>query len=409
MKKVWVINQYASLPTTGIGGRHRHLSRELAERGYKVTLVAARWTHIEREEADTDAAPENEIFEGFRFLRIPVSKYKHAHDKKRILNWFSFAFRLIRLPKKLEEVPDVIIYSSPSLIGYLGAYRLAKKYQAKIIFEVRDIWPLSLVQVGKISERHPFIRFMGWLEGFAYKKSDKVISNLREAYRHMEAHGMESSKFLWVPNGASIPELEEKCPAPNDLVAAFKSQEFSVVYTGTVGFANSLETLVRTAELVKDRKEIHFNVVGLGQRMEEIRRMVKLRGLDNFHFWPPVKKSQVQSVLTLSDVCYIGLTKDPLFRYGVSPNKLFDYLFASRPIIYAIDSGNYKPVSEAGVGFEVEPENPNEVAAAIVQIYEMSEQERREMGGNGRNEVIVKYNYASLAKSLDKIIVELTG
>lgn len=98
-KTVWIINQYGSLPSTGIGGRHRHLSRELAQLGHSVTLISARWTHTTRDEAAADNAPELEIFEGFRFLRIPVKKYKDAHNKKRILNWFAFAWRIRKLEK----------------------------------------------------------------------------------------------------------------------------------------------------------------------------------------------------------------------------------------------------------------------------------------------------------------------
>jgi len=225
----------------------------------------------------------------------------------------------------------------------------------------------------------------------------------------MEAHGLEPSKFTWIPNGASIPELDSKQPAPDELVSEFESQGFSVVYAGTVGAANSLETLVQAAEILKDRPEIHFNIVGLGQRLPEIQSMAEKRGLKNLHIWPPVKKNQVQSVLALSDACYIGLTKDPLFQYGVSPNKLFDYLYASRPIVYAIDSGEYRPVSEAGVGFEVEPENPAEVASAIARIYEMPRHEREKMGSKGRLEVMEKYNYVSLAETLKKVIVGLIG
>ena len=156
-KNLWIINQYGSLLSNGIG-RHRYLSKELTLLGYNVSLISARWSHVTKDEDLAMSAPELEVFEDFKFLRIPAIKYKNAHDKKRILNEFYFAFKLLGIENKLKEKPDYIIYSSPSLIGYLSAYRLAKKYHAKIFFEVRDIWPLTPIQAGGYSPKTPFIR-----------------------------------------------------------------------------------------------------------------------------------------------------------------------------------------------------------------------------------------------------------
>ena len=207
MKTVWIINQYGSLPSDGLGGRHRHLSRELAKAGYNVTLVASRWTHLTTNDAVSKDAPVMQKFEGFIFYRLPYIKYSHAHDKKRILNWFYFTWNILGIGRRLQQKPDIILYSSPSLIGYLSAYRLARKYKSKLIFEVRDIWPLTLTQLGALSHRHPFILFMQWIEDFAYKKSDFVISNLEGAIEHMKKRGLPAEKFAWLPNGYSEDEL----------------------------------------------------------------------------------------------------------------------------------------------------------------------------------------------------------
>ncbi|WP_229710364.1 glycosyltransferase family 4 protein, partial [Halopseudomonas pertucinogena] len=405
-KRIWIINQYASLPSTGIGGRHRHLSRELARLGHRVTLIAARWTHGTRDTEAADDAPEQESFEGFRFIRISVGKYKHAHDKKRILNWLVFGVRLLQLQKKLGERPDVIIYSSPSLIGFLSAYYLSRKFKARLIFEVRDIWPLTLVQLGGFSPSHPFIVFLQKIEDLAYKKSHKVISNLRESHHHMVARGLDREKFAWVPNGVSIHEVSAVEPAPELMVSEFKKQPFSVVYAGTVGAANSLETLIMAASLLKDVTDIHFNIVGKGQKTHDLSVLINDLELTNVHLWPSVKKTQVQSVLSVMDVCYIGLTKDPLFRYGVSPNKLFDYMYSARPVVYSIDSGGYCPISEANAGIQIEPESPEEAAGAILALYNMSPEKREIMGRNARLAVLEKYEYSAIARTLESVVLD---
>ena len=199
MSRIWIINQYSSTPDTGLGGRHHYLARELSKRGHEVTLVAAQWHHLLAEGAEK--APEIEIREGFKFVRVPVPRYAHAHDKRRILNWLIFGSRLRHLPKRLGADPDTILYSSPSLLGFLGALRLARRLRVRMVFEVRDIWPLTLQEVGGQSPRSPLIAWMQRIEDRAYAESDAVISNLPNSVDHMVSRGMDASKFTWIPNG----------------------------------------------------------------------------------------------------------------------------------------------------------------------------------------------------------------
>ena len=148
----------------------------------------------------------------------------------------------------MNEKPDVIIYSSPTLIGYLSAYQLAKKYNAKLFFEVRDIWPLAIIQAGGYSPKHPFIRLLQWIEDFAYRKSDKVISVLPYAVEHMVERGMIRDKFTWIPNGIHPTELENAEPLNKSVVSALPKDKFIVGYTGTFGLANNLSSFIEAAK-----------------------------------------------------------------------------------------------------------------------------------------------------------------
>lgn len=405
-KKVWIINQYGSLPSTGMGGRHRHLSRELVNLGYKVTLVSARWTHGTRCEEAADAAPEIEVFEGFRFLRIPVSKYKHAHDKKRIVNWFVFAWRIRKLGRQLNEHPDVIIYSSPSLIPYLTAYRLAKKFDSQLIFEVRDIWPLTLMQLGGFSSNHPFIRFMQWIEDFSYKKSDAVISNLEGSVEHMKKRGLPEEKFTWIPNGYSKVELDQKIQGNSKIIDEISRQSFSVTYTGSIGEANSLNTLIYSAIILKYNPDIHFNIVGRGRLENRLKAEVDRNDLKNVHFWGALPKVEIQSVLRASDVCIICWKDSRLYEFGLAANKIFDYLYSARPIINAY-SGGYDLVSRYGAGLTVSAENPEELSNAIKVLASKNPEDLAEMGKNGFHFAEANHEYASIAKVLDNLICRL--
>ncbi len=390
-KKIWIINQYGSLVNTGIG-RHRFLCKELANLGYKVSLISARWSHVSKD--DELLAPELEEFEDFKFLRIPVIKYKHAHDKKRILNWFYFAFKLLGIGHKLNEKPDVIIYSSPSLIGYLSAYRLAKKYHAKIFFEVRDIWPLTPIQAGGYSPKNPFIRFLQWIEDFAYRKSDQVISLFPYALEHMVEHGMRPDKFIWIPNGIHPTELENAEPLNKNVETALPKDKFIVGYTGTFGLANNLSSLIEAAKILKQEAEIYFVLVGGGKDKSKLLKMAK--NLNNVIFIDPIKNIQIQTMLKKFDVCFVGAKDLPLYKFGTSPNKLSQYMYASKPIIHLIHPKNCE------CGISIKTDNPKLIAEAIMQLKALNPEERFKMGKIGYDYVIKNLNYTTLSKKLAK-------
>lgn len=405
-KNIWIINQYASLPSTGIGGRHRDLARELAKLGHSVTLVASRWTHLVASQDAASEAPEQEMFEGFRFIRLPSRQYAHAHDKRRILNWFTFAWQVGRLEKRVSEKPDVLVYSSPSLVGYLGARWLAMRTGAKLVFEVRDIWPLTFQEVGGFSKRHPFIRFLQWIENYAYRTADHDVSNLQGAGEHMKEHGLPADRFTWIPNGFSLEEVRDADPLPASITERIPSKGFSICYAGTMGAANALESLVEAARLLKDEPGIYFVLVGRGRSKASLEARANKLELTNIIFLDAVPKNQVQSVLAQCDACFIGWKRSSLYDHGIAANKLFDYLYSGKPILHAY-SGQFDPVAEYGAGITVPAEDAQAIAKAAKELRDMDEEARLLMGRNGHQAAMEKHEYAVLAHKYDALVKQL--
>lgn len=403
-KSIWIINQYTSTPETAYGGRHYYFATSLARLGYNVHLIGASYTHFLKEPIHVEGDFKiEEIQENFSFVWIKVAQYPEAHSKKRIANWFTFAWKLPKLQDVLPK-PDVILYSSPSLVGYLGAEKLAKKLNVPLAFEVRDIWPLTLCELGGYSASHPFIKLLQWIEKRAYKNSDFVISNLKNSYEHMQSLGMNTSKFTWIPNGFLKEEVENAEPLEARTIEQLPKDKFVIGYAGTFGVANALDSLISAASQLTQYPDIAFALVGQGKLKADLQNQVTKLGLENIYFVDAIPKVQVQSVLQTFDVCYIGLTKDPLFRFGVSPNKLFDYLYSGKPIIYAIDSGLYTPVADAQAGIQIEPENAQQIVKAVLEMYNMTPEQRVEMGRNGHKEAVNSYEYGSLTKKLTSIL-----
>jgi hypothetical protein len=116
------------------------------------------------------------------------------------------------------------------------AQYLAKKCKAKLVFEVRDIWPLTLTEIGGFSMKHPFILLLQWIEDRAYRYSDRVVSNLKNSVEHMIARGMEAEKLAWIPNGFSRDEFSLVKPLDADVLMKLPGNKFIVGYTGTFGW-----------------------------------------------------------------------------------------------------------------------------------------------------------------------------
>ncbi|MXP40275.1 glycosyltransferase [Altererythrobacter soli] len=386
-----------------MGGRHWHLARELAERGHQVHMIAARWHHLLRDQEASANAPAIERLDGVNFVRIPTPRYAHAHDRLRFLNWVLFAWRIANLPRQLSDRPDAIFYSSPSLIGTLGAERLARRLGTRLTLEVRDIWPLTLVELGGISPAHPLIRLMQSIEDRAYKRADAVVSNLPGAGAHMVARGMDPTKFHWIPNGFSLGGAANPVSLPAEVQGQLPKGKFVVGYAGTLGLANALDNLLAAAERLRERDDIAFVLVGDGREKARLQAEVRTRGLHNVTFLDPVPAGMVQSLLAEFGACFIGWNETPLYRFGIAANKIFDYLYSGRPIIHSY-SGAYDPVAEYDAGLTVEAERPDALAEAILELRMMPPEKRQQLGSNGRRAVMERHEYGMLAGRLEEVL-----
>lgn len=401
---IWIINQYASTPETGIGSRHFYLAHELAKQGHKVYLVAAGFTHILRTLPKVDHSYVVQPIGDFNFVWVKTPHYGNAHSKKRIFNWAWFAWKLRGLVNVIPDKPDAILCSSPSLISFLGAKHLARRFKARLVFEVRDIWPLSLAVLGGYSSMHPVIWLLQRIEDKAYRDSVKVVSNLRNAVEHMTMRGLDKNKFVWIPNGFSMDEINQKQELPEAVLSQLPKDKFIVGYTGTFGVANSLETLIDAAEILKDQLEIAFVLVGNGREYARLKALVSDKGLRNVSFVEPIPKIQVQSMLAEFDVCYIGWKDEHLYRYGIAANKIPEYFFAGKPVVHAY-SGCCDPVSAAKAGITVAAGDSGAVADAVLRLYRLPRVEREAMGLNGHRYALDNHEYGALAQKLADVLV----
>ncbi len=398
---ILVINHYAGAPSLGMEYRHYYLANEWKKCGHKILIVCASYSHLRSNQIQLKKSFEQHNIEGINYLILKTPEYK-GNNHKRIFNILTFVWRLFKQTKMLavEFKPDVVITSSTFLFDIYPSKKIAGISGAKLVFEIHDLWPLSPMELGGYSKWHPFIMIMQRAEDFAYKYSDKIISLLPKTLEYMVQHGLSSEKFVYVPNGIVVDEWNTHREIPEEvaeLIQKRKAQNKKLIgYAGNHGIANALNALVDAMKILEKENVVLF-LIGQGPEKEKLIQRTKELKLQNVHFIPSVPKTIIPSLLEKLDILYIGLQNQPVFRFGISPNKLIDYMMAGKPIIQAIKAGN-DMVSEAECGVSIEPENPNAIAAAVKYLISQPDKILKIMGEKGKKYCIANHDYKVLAE-----------
>jgi glycosyltransferase involved in cell wall biosynthesis len=388
--------------------RPYYLAREWVGMGHQVTIVAASASHLRHKAPKLTEAITRESIDAIEYQWLQTPAYE-GNGIKRAFNMAAFVGQLYRYGAKLTEVgsPDVVIASSTYPLDILPAMHIARSSSAILVFEVHDLWPLSPMQLGGMPWWHPFIMVMQAVENLAYRKADMVVSLLSEAEPHMRRHGLADGKFHCVPNGVDIASWTSEAaelPGRHQVALDFANRKglFKIAYTGAHGIANALHTLVEAAALMRE-KPVAFFLVGDGPEKKKLEARCTSKNLANVFFLPPVRKSCMPALLGHMDALYLGLQRQALFQFGISPNKLLEYMMAAKPIICAIEAGN-DMVANARCGLSIAPEDPQALSAAIDRLASMAPYEREAMGGNGKTYVSRHHDYRVLAKKFMDLI-----
>jgi glycosyltransferase involved in cell wall biosynthesis len=400
-KIIWVINQTAGKPDSGWGERHYYFSKYWVQKGYTVKIISGSYNHlfIEQPAISKKHFTIEYIEEGISFCWVKIPRYDGGSVFK-LWSMLVFAFKILFLKSNLLGKPRFIIVSSMPIFPILSGLYLKKKFQAKkLLFEIRDLWPLSPMHLSGYSKGHPVILLMSWIEKIGYKKADAIVSLLPNAYSYIDKISRNPQKFNWISNGIDERLLEKK-KLPINIVSMIPENKFVVGYAGTMGMANALEYLIETSILMKEDASVHFVLVGDGYLKEEL--LTKTKGCSNVTFIDKIEKSQVQHMLELFDVCFIGRNATKLFDYGVASNKYFDYMLAKKPIL---ESSNKikSPAELSECGINVLPENSVAIKNGILELQKMSTSELKSIGLRGYDYVRKYHNFEYLSNKYIKL------
>jgi glycosyltransferase involved in cell wall biosynthesis len=399
------VNHYAGSPAHGMEYRPYYLAREWVRAGHAVRIAAASFSHV-RSRQPAEPTPSRgrwrERVDGIDYDWYRVPSYS-GNGVGRVRNIATFLWRLWRDAAAIARDfrPALVIASSTYPMDIWVARRIARMSGATLVFEVHDLWPLSPVEIGGMSPGHPFIRLCAAAERTAYRCADLVVSMLPNVAEHVAGHGLPPQRLAIVQNGMSLgewdasPAAELREDVRQALVAARDAGCAVVGYAGSHGVPNALDTLLDAAASLRGEK-LRFVMVGDGHERERLARRVRDEGLDNVAMFAPIAKSQVRAFLSRVDMAYLGAPRLPIYRFGVSPNKLIDYMMGGVPVLYAIEAGN-DPVAEAGCGISVPAENAPALAEAIRRLAAQTPAARQAMGQRGRQHALQFHTYEALA------------
>ena len=318
-----------------------------------------------------------------------------------------FAFSIKKIWKKYcWEKPDIIYTSTPDLFTAWKAEKFAKKHKLPCVVEVRDLWPLSIVEYKGFSNSNPAIRVLYSLEKKIYRRADALVFTMEGGKDYIKEKGwgkkVDLNKIFNLNNGIDISEQNshraENALSDTDL----NNNNFKVIYAGSIRMVNAVDMLVKAAEILKEKEDVSFLIYGDGDMRGELECYCAEKGINSVKFKGRVDKKYIPYICSKANVNVISVKQTGVSEYGVSWNKLFDYMAAGKPILSTVKV-NYDLIEKYDCGFSLDDQKPESIAEAVLKVYNMSDSEYARLCKNAEN-AAKDFDYSILTTKLEEVI-----
>ena len=376
--------------------RHIYLSRELVKKGHAVTLYLSDSNH-QLKQLPKDY---NQEVDGIKVHWIKTIKYQKAYGISRILSWFDFEWKLRKELKKQRNV-DVVIVSSLSLLSIFNGLYLQSRHKSKLVFEIRDIWPLVLRRISSITRFNPFYRLLAFAEKKGYRQADLIVGTMPNLATHVQATISEKKNVIWIPHLVN-PTLHyvDSHSHQKELTKFNQKFEKVICYAGSINRSSSIELLLQAAG-DKAMQKIGFVLLGDGPLLEEFKQKYKA---SNICFFGKIPQEEVVSFLKDCHILYDGYLKSDIYKFGNSRNKYVEYCLAAKPVLIGYD-GYPLFFEEEQCGLVVQPES---VQAIITGIQLLVNKDQNELVRMGENAHRFATNYLNVSVQTEKLLNAIT-
>ncbi len=398
MPKIWYISKYSSTPEQSGPQRQFSLAENFNKLGYRTSLLISRSNSffpnpkLKHFYSKTD-------YNGLSVITLNGPIINLGFSMKRIYSWIIFELNLFRYSYSISENerPDIIIVSSLSFFTLLSGVLLKKRFKSKLIIEIRDIWPLTLIEIGHYRKNNLFIKMLLVFEKISFSKADGIVGTMPKLDLYVSKVLNKPFNFACIPMGFSDAQLKSTQQNHNYMFLKkyISEKKFIVGYAGSIGKVNLVDEIVAVAKILSENREIFFAIFGDGPLREKL--ILDSVNLKNIEFFGSISKYDIIPVLRDCNLLISPINNSPLYEYGVSFNKWIDYMLCKRPIL-ASYSGYQSIINEADCGFFIEANNPTLLAEKIISIKNTDAKQLDEMGERGYNYALKNHNYEQLSK-----------
>jgi len=351
--------------------------------------------------------PSSEEFNGLPVYRVPLIPRGSGQRWRLALNYFSFAiFASLLAPVHCRGAFDLIFVFEPSPITVgIPAIMLKKFKRAPVMFWVQDLWPESLSATRAIRSEL-LLHWVAKLVRFIYQRCDRILVQSEGFIPSVTALGADPQRVAYFPNWAETiyrpVATAEDAPERKEVPAGF-----CVMFAGNIGAAQSFETILEAATLLRQHQDIHWVVVGDGHRRAWVEGQILERGLkQSVHLLGPRPAEVMPHYFALADALLVTLKCDPIFALTI-PSKVQSYLACAKPILAALNGEGARVVRESGAGLVCPAEDAKALAESVLRLSRMSPQERAAMGQKGRTYFEANFEREKLLDRLEGLMLEM--
>ena len=406
-KKIWFVSPYSMPPQYEMRIKTQMYSQILQNKGYETLIFSSSVLHNLNVDLMENIKEDYIIrkYEGNSFVHIKTKKYS-GNGIKRIFNMIQYSLKFKRISRKFLK-PDVII-ADVNCINYGPIYRFSKKNNIRFIIDVRDLWPMSIVEYYKYTDKNLIIKYLYAREKKMYKRADTIIFSMPGYEQYLKdkkwTNSIDLNKCYYINNGVDIKEFQYNINHfTYDNPIYNEDNIFKVVYTGSVREANNIKSLVDAFKFIKDEfRDIKLFIFGSGDHQHELEKYCSQNGITNVHFMGFVEKKYIPSVLKQSNLNVLIYKNAKTLKYGGSQNKLFEYLAAKNPVLVTIDM-NYSIINEK-VGVSIKSPEPKLIYKAITSVY--NKRTSTQYNNHDFEEIIKNFDFEVLTNKLIEILEE---
>jgi glycosyltransferase involved in cell wall biosynthesis len=406
---IWIFNHHAQGPELPGGTRHYDLAKQLTLKGHDVTIFAAgfHYTLMEETVKYDNVGYKIEDKNSVKFVWVETYPYE-KNNTKRMINIVSYAWKLYFLIPKLNLTnPDIIIGTTVHPFAPIVGYRFTKKYKTPFIFEIRDLWPQSFIDMGVWQKNSLVSKIFKSIESFTVKRADSIISLSPKTEQYLkDEYGYE--KNIYIPNSVDIESADKNKNIPSMNTTFEELQKLKTdgkklfMFTGAIVQSNSINMFIETARKLKIN-DVQIIIVGKGQERAKYEEIAQKESLKNILFLDPVEKKLVPKLLNYADVL---LLIQGNVQWG-SSNKLYDYLAAKKPIITSLYVKHNDVVEDIKCGYSARYDSSDDMVEKIEKVYNLSQTEKEKMGNNAYEYVRINHNIKLMADKLEKLCKDL--